>query len=200
MEVLRRCPLAIAQRLVHRAIAVSTAVQGRVTRTMSVALLLRNNPKRKCPIFAAQLYLPAHELFWANLRVQLHLIPHDLAWNPVYKYCIFSAFIHLKEPASTAWRNKYTIFFFFFSFFGNKFCSFSHDFSVVLHFFICPVPPPPPPPMTNYYELKILELCNTSPKVHSTKVKTIGDKKDCNPHAFLPSPVGKNFEFLVFYP
>ena len=44
---LRRCPLAIAQRLVHRAIAVSTAVLGRVTRTMSVALLLRNNSKRK---------------------------------------------------------------------------------------------------------------------------------------------------------
>ena len=47
MEVLRRCPLAIAQRLVHCAIAVSTAVQGRVTRTMSVAQLLRNNSKRK---------------------------------------------------------------------------------------------------------------------------------------------------------
>ena len=47
MEVLRRCPLAIAQRLVRCAIAVSTAVLGRVTRTMSVALLLRNNPKRK---------------------------------------------------------------------------------------------------------------------------------------------------------
>ena len=47
MEVLRRCPLAIAQRLVHRAIAVSTAVLGRVTKTMSVALLLTNNSKRK---------------------------------------------------------------------------------------------------------------------------------------------------------
>ena len=44
---LRRCPLAIVQRLVHRATAVSTAVLGRVTRTMSVALLLRNNSKRK---------------------------------------------------------------------------------------------------------------------------------------------------------
>ena len=45
----RRCPcLAIAQRLVHcRAAAVSIAVLGRVTRTMSVALLLRNSPKRK---------------------------------------------------------------------------------------------------------------------------------------------------------
>ena len=40
MEVLRQCPLAIAQRLVHCAIAVSTAVLDRVTKTMSVALLL----------------------------------------------------------------------------------------------------------------------------------------------------------------
>ena len=47
MEVLRRCPLAIAQRLVHCATAVSTAVLDRVTRTMSVALLLSNNLKRR---------------------------------------------------------------------------------------------------------------------------------------------------------
>ena len=45
MEVLRRCPLTIAQQLVHCAVAVSTAVLSRVTRTMSIALLLRNNPK-----------------------------------------------------------------------------------------------------------------------------------------------------------
>ena len=43
MEVLRQRPLAIAQRLVHCAIAVSTAVLDRVTKTMSVALLLTNN-------------------------------------------------------------------------------------------------------------------------------------------------------------
>ena len=42
-EVLRRCPLAIAQRLVHCAIALSTAVLDRVTKTMSVAPLLTNN-------------------------------------------------------------------------------------------------------------------------------------------------------------
>ena len=35
------------QRLVHQAISVSTAMLGRVTRTISIALLLRNNPKRK---------------------------------------------------------------------------------------------------------------------------------------------------------
>ena len=43
MEVSRRCPVAIAQRLVHCAIAVSTAVLDRVTKTMSVAPLLANN-------------------------------------------------------------------------------------------------------------------------------------------------------------
>ena len=53
MEVLRRRPLAIASPatralpLEHCAVAVSTAVLGRVTRTMFVALLLKNNPKRK---------------------------------------------------------------------------------------------------------------------------------------------------------
>ena len=43
IEVLRRCPLAIAQRLVHCAIVLSTAVLDRVTKTMSVAPLLTNN-------------------------------------------------------------------------------------------------------------------------------------------------------------
>ena len=47
MKVLRQCPLTIVQQSVHCAIAVSTAVVGRVTRTMSTALLSRNNPKRK---------------------------------------------------------------------------------------------------------------------------------------------------------
>ena len=43
MEVLGRCPLAIAQRLVHCAIALSTAVLDRITKTMSVAPPLTNN-------------------------------------------------------------------------------------------------------------------------------------------------------------
>ena len=29
----------------------------------------------RCPTFAAQLHLPTHDLFWANLKVQLHLPP-----------------------------------------------------------------------------------------------------------------------------
>ena len=90
MEVLRRCPLAIAQRPVHCAIAVSTAVLDRITKTMSVAPLLTNNldnSKQNRPACSAQLHLPTHDLFWANLRVQLHLPPlrsrsFDFVWNP----------------------------------------------------------------------------------------------------------------------
>ena len=37
--------------------------------------------RERSPTFAAQLHLPAHDLFWANLKVQLHLPPLDLAWN-----------------------------------------------------------------------------------------------------------------------
>ena len=88
--VLRRCPLAIAQRLVHCAFAVSTAVLAwTVTKTMSVALLLMNNldnsKRKRGSICSAHFHLPTHDLFWANLRVQLHLPPLrslDLAWNP----------------------------------------------------------------------------------------------------------------------
>ena len=55
----------------------------RVTRTMSVALQLSNNSKRKkSPTFTAQLHLPPHDLFWANLKVQLHLPPLDLLISP----------------------------------------------------------------------------------------------------------------------
>ena len=36
----------------------------------------------RSPTFAAQLHLPAHDLFWANLKVQLHLPPLDLLISP----------------------------------------------------------------------------------------------------------------------
>ena len=78
MEVLRRCPLGIAQRLVHRAIAVSTAgaeSQGQCPLHCSWGTIWRERIQLS---FAAQLHLPAHDLFWANLRVQLHLSPLDL--------------------------------------------------------------------------------------------------------------------------
>ena len=40
---------------------------------------VEEQPKAKEVQFASQLHLPAHDLFWANLRVQLQLPPLDLA-------------------------------------------------------------------------------------------------------------------------
>ena len=92
MEVLRRCPLAIAQRLVHCAIVLSTTVLDRVTKTMSVAPLLTNNldnSKRK----TSNLLSPAPPPYsWSLLGKSEGPAPppsskiswsFDLAWNPV---------------------------------------------------------------------------------------------------------------------
>ena len=103
MEVLRRCPLAIAQRLVHRAIAVSTAELGSHKDNVRCTAV-EDQPEvgfvctlivERQPIVNAQPTVTivsgpqwpkttaAHDLFGANLRVQLHLPPLGLAWNPV---------------------------------------------------------------------------------------------------------------------
>ena len=71
---LRQCPLAIAYQLVYHSIAVSAAVRSRVTRTMSIALVLSNNWIKRSPAFWAQLHLPALDLFWADLSAQHHLL------------------------------------------------------------------------------------------------------------------------------
>ena len=55
MEVLRRCPLAIAQRLVHRTTAVSTAVLGR-----------SHKDNVRCVAVVGQLHLLTRDLFWAK--------------------------------------------------------------------------------------------------------------------------------------
>ena len=91
MEVLRRCPLAIAQRLVHCAIALSTVVLDRVTKTMSAAPLLTNNldnSKQK----TSNLLSPAPPPYsWSLLGKSEGPAPppsskiswsFDLAWNP----------------------------------------------------------------------------------------------------------------------
>ena len=91
MEVLRRCPLAFAQRLVHCAIALSTAVLDRVTKTMSVAPLLMNNldnSKQK----TSNLLSPAPPPYsWSLLGKSEGPAPppsskiswsFDLAWSP----------------------------------------------------------------------------------------------------------------------
>ena len=64
MEVLRWCPLAIAQRLVHCTIAVSTAVLGQSQRQCLLHCCWGTTWSERSPIFAAQLHLPAHDLFW----------------------------------------------------------------------------------------------------------------------------------------
>ena len=82
MEVLRRCPLAIAQRLVHCAIAVSAAVLGQSHKDNVRCTAVEEQPEAK----EVQLSEPSStSLFMisSGLRDQLHLSPLDLAWNPV---------------------------------------------------------------------------------------------------------------------
>ena len=106
MEVLRRCPLTSAQQLVHCTIAVSTAVLDRVTKTMSVALLLTNNldnSKQKM----SNLLSPAPPPYsWSLLRKVEGPAPPpsskiswslDLTWNP-------AAILTLSALLNLAWK------------------------------------------------------------------------------------------------
>ena len=80
--MLRQCPLAIAQRLVHRTIAVSTAVLGQSHKDNVCCTAVEEQPKVK----EVQLSQPSSTsllMISSGLRVQLHLPPLDLAWNPV---------------------------------------------------------------------------------------------------------------------
>ena len=102
-EMLRRCPLAIAQRLVHCAIAVSTAEsQGQCP----LHCCRGTTRSERSPTFAAQLHLPAQDLFWANLRVQLHLPPLDLAWNPV-RVCVTGP-LHFRQFISVHFLRQHS--------------------------------------------------------------------------------------------
>ena len=92
MEVLRRCPLAIAQRLVHCANALSTVVLDRVTKTMSVAPLLTNNLDNSKQKTSNLLSPAAPPYSWSLLGKSEGPAPppsskiswsFDLAWNPV---------------------------------------------------------------------------------------------------------------------
>ena len=104
MDVLRRCPLAIAQRLVHCAIALSTAVLDRVTKTVSVAPLLMNNldnSKQK----TSNLLSPAPPPYsWSLLGKSEGPAPppsskiswsFDLAWNPAWEAVPLVEFMYL---------------------------------------------------------------------------------------------------------
>ena len=82
MEVIRRCPLAIAQRLVHCSIAVSTAVLGQSHKDNVRCTAVEEQPEVK----EVQLLQPSSTsllMISSGLRVQLHLPALDLTWNPV---------------------------------------------------------------------------------------------------------------------
>ena len=82
MEMLRRCPLAIAQWLVHCATAVSTAVLGQSHKDNAHCTAVEEQPEAK----EVQLSQPSFTsllMISSGLRDQLHLPPLDLAWNPV---------------------------------------------------------------------------------------------------------------------
>ena len=78
VEALRRCPLAIAQRLVHCAIAVSTAVQDSHEDNVRCTAV-EEQPEAK----EVQLSQPSSTsllIISSGLRVQLHLPALDLTW------------------------------------------------------------------------------------------------------------------------
>ena len=115
MEVLRRCPLAIAQRLVHCAIALSTAVLDRVTKTMSVAPLLTNNldnSKQK----TSNLLSPAPPPYsWSLLGKSEGPAPppsskiswsFDLAWNPARLLSLTAVSCTVLPGLFTEWRHR----------------------------------------------------------------------------------------------
>ena len=82
MAVLRRCPLAIAHRLVHYAIAVSAAVLGQSHKVNVCCTAVEEQPEAK----EVQLSQPSSTsllMISSGLKVQLHLPALDLTWNPV---------------------------------------------------------------------------------------------------------------------
>ena len=104
------------------------------------------------PTFAAQLHLPAHDLFWANLRVQLHLPPLDLKWvcrylNTVYMNTWFACPLlrnQLVWPSvvSKLFRQTQVPICF------GSLVSLKRVQYVNGHIVLCRPPPPPPPPHT----------------------------------------------------
>ena len=75
MEVLRRSPLAIAQRLVH--CAVSTAVLGQSHKDSVRCTAVEQQIEAK-EVQLSQPSSTSQDLFWADFKVQLHLPPLDL--------------------------------------------------------------------------------------------------------------------------
>ena len=70
---------------------------------MSVALLLHNSKRKK-----SNFRSPAHDLLWANLRVQLHLPPIDLAMEPWFIIPVISDILYGYILWGTEDGKKYT--------------------------------------------------------------------------------------------
>ena len=79
-KMLRQCPLGIAQQLVYYAIAVSTAVRNSHKDNVRSSAVEKQLKQKKSD-FQDQLHLHTVDLLRANLRVQHHLAPLDLAWT-----------------------------------------------------------------------------------------------------------------------
>ena len=67
---------------------------------------------KRRPTCSAQLHLSTHDLFWANVRVQLHLPPlrsFDLAWNPVCRSYAPTevCFCSVSEPRFTEHESRH---------------------------------------------------------------------------------------------
>ena len=112
---LRRCPVAIAQRLVFQLPCWAA------TRTMSVTLLLRNSSKRKKFNFRSPAPPPKHDLFWVNLKVQLHLPPLDLLISPgtfintthhsstLLNFCLAGTALRILDIAQPCYNRTYCL-------------------------------------------------------------------------------------------
>ena len=105
MEVLRRCPLAIAQRLEHCATAVSTALIGQSHKVKDnvSCTAVAEQPEAKEVQFS-QPSSTSLLIISSGLRVQLHLPPLDLTSNPLVMkhtgvWCVtYKVFILVFKP------------------------------------------------------------------------------------------------------
>ena len=103
IQMLRQCPLAIAQQPVYvpgNRCPNCCAEQGHKDNVRSSAV--RKQLMQKKSNLQLQLHLPTLDLFWANLSVQRHLRPLDLAWTRKSVQLLRENSAHL-PPLDLAW-------------------------------------------------------------------------------------------------
>ena len=115
MEVLRRCPLAIAQRLVHCAIAVSNAVLGQSHKDNGRCTAVEQQLEAK-EVQLSQPSSTSPDLFWANLKVQLHFPPLDLlifwsrlepCWLLLWRLYFIPRVQELYQSSVAVWESRW---------------------------------------------------------------------------------------------